>query len=68
MKKSIIAMALITLSVSTSPLAQPEYNADVPQNIITPNSVESTYLGGLNYIDGAPTQLGLINLGNPVTL
>ncbi|MEZ8824533.1 hypothetical protein AB6E04_09215 [Vibrio amylolyticus] len=68
MKKSIIATALITLSVSTSLLAQPKYAAGVPQNIITPNSVESTYLGGLNYIDGAQRKLGLINLGNPVIL
>lgn len=30
------------------------YGASVPGSIITPNQVESKYLGQLNYIDGAP--------------
>lgn len=36
--------------------ASPKYSADVPGDIITPNEVDSKYLGKLNYIDGAPTE------------
>lgn len=32
------------------------YEADVPQSIITPDSVESIYVGDLEYKDGVPTQ------------
>ncbi|QBY06152.1 DUF1254 domain-containing protein [Thalassotalea sp. HSM 43] len=33
---------------------QPEYAAKVPSSIITPNDVDSKYLGQLSYTDGAP--------------
>jgi hypothetical protein len=32
------------------------FEADVPKSIITPNQVESKYLGKLNYTDGAPSK------------
>ncbi|WP_299144120.1 hypothetical protein [uncultured Vibrio sp.] len=55
MKKSIIATLLITLGCSSFAFAEPKFSAQVPESIITPNKVESTYLGELNYTDGAPT-------------
>ena len=36
--------------------AQPKYNAKIPSEIITSNHVISTYLGNMDYIDGAPEQ------------
>ncbi|MEG3219748.1 DUF1254 domain-containing protein [Vibrio gigantis] len=56
MKKSIIATLLITLGCSSFAFAEPKYSAQVPESIITPNKVESAYLGELNYTDGAPTE------------
>ncbi|CAH7116508.1 conserved exported hypothetical protein [Vibrio chagasii] len=56
MKKSIIATLLITLGCSSFAFAEPQYSAQVPESIITPNKVESAYLGELNYTDGAPTE------------
>ena len=55
MKKSLIATLLITIGFSTTVFSEPKYSAQVPNSIITPNSVESSYLGELNYTDGAPT-------------
>ncbi|MBM7035258.1 DUF1254 domain-containing protein [Vibrio ulleungensis] len=54
MKRAIIA-SLITLSMTSYAIAQPKYSAEVPNSIITPNSVSSVYLGELNYVDGAPS-------------
>ncbi len=33
-----------------------KYTANVPSEIVTPNHVESQYLGEMDYIDGAPTE------------
>jgi hypothetical protein len=56
MKKTIIATLLLTLGTSTAAFAAPKYNAEIPDSIITPNAVKSSYLGDLNYTDGAPTE------------
>lgn len=55
MKKSLIATLVVTLGFSSITLAQAKYDAQVPDSIITPNHVESIYLGDLSYTDGAPT-------------
>jgi len=34
----------------------PIYKANVPQNIITPDTVKTKYLGELNFVDGFPTE------------
>ncbi len=53
MKKLLLATMISSLAFTS--VAAPQYTADVPAEIITPNHVESSYLGDLNYIDGAPT-------------
>ncbi|WP_261836038.1 DUF1214 domain-containing protein [Vibrio ishigakensis] len=55
MKLHTIATAITATLLSTSVLAK-VYEADVPQSIITPDSVESIYVGDLEYKDGVPTQ------------
>mgnify|MGYP005989726341 CR=1 FL=1 len=53
MKLRIFSVALIfafAISVNAT-----TYKADVPKSIITPNQVESKYLGELTYTDGAPS-------------
>ncbi|WP_295893520.1 DUF1254 domain-containing protein [uncultured Vibrio sp.] len=53
MKKLLLASLISSFTCTV--LAAPTYNADVPAEIITPNHVESSYLGSLDYSDGAPT-------------
>jgi hypothetical protein len=54
----LLSVAVVTGLWSASAFAEtpPKYNANVPDEIITPNHVESQYLGEMNYIDGAPTE------------
>ncbi len=53
MKKLLLATIISSMAFGVS--AEPTYNTNVPNDIITPNHVESEYLGELNYTDGAPT-------------
>lgn len=50
--KSIAALVFFAAS---NPAMATTYNASVPESIITPNHVESKYIGSLKYTDGAPT-------------
>ncbi|WP_117232703.1 DUF1254 domain-containing protein [Vibrio maerlii] len=52
---SKLLLAALISSVSTASFAAPQYSANVPEDIITPEKVESVYLGEMNYISGAPT-------------
>ena len=56
--KKLLSVAVVTCLWPVSAFAEtpPKYNANVPSEIITPNHVESQYLGEMNYIDGAPTE------------
>jgi hypothetical protein len=52
-------VALFTATISITPLSAAEtvkYKADVPANITTPNSVQTTYAGELKFVDGFPTE------------
>lgn len=51
---SLAALTFAALTISTQAAAEATYKADVPDSIVTPNRVESKYLGGLRYTDGAP--------------
>ena len=46
----------LVLAFSSLALAEPEYKADVPESLITPDSVQTKYLGELTYFDGFPKQ------------
>jgi hypothetical protein len=52
-----LASLLIILGFTTFTQAseQPTYKADVPENITTPNSTQTKYLGELKFVDGFPT-------------
>lgn len=52
--KQTLLTTLITLGLAASANAA-TYKADVPSSIVTPNQVESKYLGELSYTDGAPS-------------
>ncbi len=47
--------AIAALVFSFPAIADPEYKADVPQSLITSDSVKTKYLGELNFVDGFPT-------------
>jgi len=44
------------LTFSPIALAEPEYKADVPKSLITPDTVQTKYLGELIYFDGFPKE------------
>jgi hypothetical protein len=50
-----LVCAAIVLPYSAQAETKPKYSAVVPDSIITPNKVESKYLGKLAYTDGAPS-------------
>jgi hypothetical protein len=51
---SVTAFAVFTLSTSLQ-ASEPKYKADVPENITTPESINTKYAGELNFKDGFPT-------------
>lgn len=53
---SKLLLAALISSVSISAMAAPQYSANVPDEIITPDKVDSMYLGEMNYVSGAPSQ------------
>lgn len=50
-----IVLATIILGISSSVIASPKYKADIPQSLITPDSINTKYLGELSFVDGFPT-------------
>ncbi len=52
----LLASAIVMMAVTPSAFSgNPNYKADVPQSITTPNTVNTKYLGELHFIDGFPT-------------
>ncbi|MDK9739441.1 DUF1214 domain-containing protein [Vibrio sp. D404a] len=54
MSKLLLATLISSLSVSA--FAAPQYSANVPEEIITPDQVQSKYLGEMKYTSGAPNE------------
>ncbi len=52
----IISTALVIVTLSFSAIAGPKYKANVPASLLTPDSVQSKYLGELTFVDGFPTE------------
>ncbi|GAL31455.1 hypothetical protein JCM19239_634 [Vibrio variabilis] len=50
---SKLFVSVLVSSVSFAAFASPEYSANVPEEIITPDSVQSIYLGEMEYTTGA---------------
>ena len=53
MRYKLLSTLVFINAISSATAAT--FKADVPPSIITPNHVESKYLGELNYTDGAPS-------------
>ncbi len=55
-----VVLASMTLLLACSALAQdthkPKYSADVPEFVLTPDKVETEFLGELEFFDGLPSQ------------
>lgn len=51
--KILTASAIVALSFSV--IAGPKYKADIPASLLTPDSVQTKYLGELTFVDGFPT-------------
>jgi hypothetical protein len=51
---SIVAIGTFVLGLSATVGAAPKYKADVPEGLITPDKVETKYLGELKFHDGFP--------------
>lgn len=47
-------------SLSTPPVAEPKYKADIPASVITADSVDTKYAGKLTFVDGFPTDSTLV--------
>lgn len=55
----IITAAVLAGSIAVSPLQaqeNPTYKAKVPEELLTPDKMESSYLGELTFQDGFPTK------------
>ncbi len=56
---TLVAAAVMAGSMATAIAAAPKYKADVPASLITPDTVETKYLGDLKFVDGFPTDATL---------
>ena len=52
----LFPVAVLLLAISGTTLAEPKYKADVPESLITPDSIQTKYLGELTFFDGFPTE------------
>ncbi len=52
---SIVAAAAMIFAAAPVFGGQPKYKADVPVSILTPDSVQTKYIGELKFVDGFPT-------------
>jgi len=51
----LAAASLLTGLVSLASAAEPKYKADVPKSLITPDRVQTEFLGELTFTDGMPS-------------
>ena len=57
-KRSLLTLLTAAAAVSgvcSASAAEPKYKADVPQSLITPDKVETEFLGTLEFTDGMPS-------------
>jgi hypothetical protein len=52
--RSVIGLLLAVTILSSEATAQATYSAKVPDNVLTPDSVETETLGKLEFFDGMP--------------
>jgi len=56
-RKTMISTLLFLATFSVgAPAAEPEYKADIPAALLTPDTVETDLLGTLEFVDGFPTK------------
>ena len=58
----ILTLSILASSALTLPTlaAAPKYKADVPDYVLTPDSVQTKYAGELTFVDGFPTDKTLV--------
>jgi len=59
---SIVVAAAMMFAAAPVFGGQPKYKADVPVSILTPDSVQTKYIGELKFVDGFPTDETLKNV------
>jgi hypothetical protein len=52
----LVATAALTAIFSSASAAEPKYKADVPPSLITPDKVQTEFLGELEFTDGMPSE------------
>ena len=53
---TLLAAAAFMTIVSSASAAEPKYKADVPKSLITPDKVQTEFLGELEFTDGMPSE------------
>ncbi len=56
MKKIMLALAMLLIVAPAFVSAAPKYAADVPENVTTPDVVQTKQLGELHFFDGMPSE------------
>jgi len=56
MKTTSLIAAAVATSLATNAWAEPTYKADVPEGLLTPDKMQSKYIGDLSFNDGFPTE------------
>jgi len=56
MKIKHLITAAVATSLATNAWAEPTYKADVPEGLLTPDKMQSKYIGDLSFNDGFPTE------------
>jgi len=56
MKIKHLIIAAVATSLTTTAWAEPTYKADVPEGLLTPDKMQSKYIGDLSFNDGFPTE------------
>jgi hypothetical protein len=64
----VFAAAAILAMTAPLAVAEAKYKADVPDNILTPDMVDTKALGTLNYFDGMPSKETVDKVGDFMVL
>lgn len=52
----LAAAGTLSVALTSASAEEPKYKADVPQSLITPDKVQTEFLGELNFTDGMPSE------------
>jgi len=52
----LASVAVLSVTLGSASAAEPKYKADVPSSLITPDKVQTEFLGELTFTDGMPSE------------